>query len=71
MAQWDDRHPGWLLRISERSMNKGLGRRLIVKCGDCDNKVEIYELMDCIEINGVCASLHEWERVLGPMLRQK
>jgi hypothetical protein len=59
------------LRIFEK---KGSGKkcpRLLVKCGCCDEKVEIYYDKNFIEINGVNGSVASWREVLLPLLDPK
>lgn len=59
---------GWRLRVFHK---KGKGRqepRYLVKCGCCDQSVEIFYGPDGLEINGVNASIVEWRRILGPLL---
>ena len=46
--------------------------RLLIKCGDCDQKFEIHygpEGED-LEIAGVLASLKNWRRILLPLLKK-
>ena len=60
---------GFLLRVFERKANRKKGARLLIKCGCCDQSVEVYFGHGTLEINGVIASVPEWRRVLGPLLR--
>lgn len=59
------------LRVFAR---KGRGKRsprLLIKCGDCDNALEIYydpKDPEDIEIGGVLASTANWREILRPML---
>lgn len=58
----------WRLRVFHR---KRLGKkdpRYLVKCGCCDEKVEIYYGGGSLEINGVNGSLEDWRGVLLPLL---
>ncbi len=54
--------------------NKARGKksaRYLVKCGDCDNFIEIsYGLKDydALEIGGVLTSRKEWQKILLPLL---
>ena len=46
--------------------------RLLIKCGDCDQKFEIYygpESED-LEIAGVLASVENWREILLPLLKR-
>ena len=45
--------------------------RYLVKCGCCDNHVEIYYDGESLEINGVNANLNEWRNILLPLLESK
>lgn len=66
----NDRKGGWKLRVWHR---KGKGEkcsRYLVKCGCCDNSVEIYYDEDSLEINGVNANLNEWRTILLPLLKK-
>lgn len=39
-----------------------------IKCGCCTEQVIICHDAQTLEINGVIASIEEWNRVLGPLL---
>jgi len=47
--------------------------RLLIKCGDCPNKFEIYygPLGEDLEIAGVLASVENWRKILLPLLKQR
>jgi hypothetical protein len=47
--------------------------RLLIKCGDCDNKFEIYYDSDGedLEIAGVLASVENWREILLPLLKKR
>ena len=50
---------------------KGKGKkspRYLLKCGCCEQKVEIYYGDDGIEINGVNGSIEDWRDILLPLL---
>lgn len=47
--------------------NKG-EKRYLLKCGCCDENVEIYYSKDTLEINGVIGSIENWREVLLPLL---
>jgi hypothetical protein len=47
-----------------------MARRLI-KCGDCDESVEIYHDDTTLEINGVIGSIQNWREALLPLLGVK
>jgi hypothetical protein len=66
-----DKHGYWKLRVWHRGPRKKQSPRLLVKCGDCDSKFEIYyddEEGKDLEIAGVLASREEWKRLFGPLL---
>ena len=51
---------------------KGYGKRsprYLLKCGCCDERLEIYYDEDGIEINGVNGSIEDWREILLPLLR--
>ncbi len=50
---------------------KGVGKRMpryLLKCGCCDEKVEIYYGDDGLEINGVNGTIEDWREILLPLL---
>ena len=50
---------------------KGYGKkspRYLLKCGCCEEKVEIYYGDDGLEINGVNGSIEDWRDILLPLL---
>jgi hypothetical protein len=50
---------------------KGSGKkspRYLLKCGCCEEKVEIYYSDDGLEINGVNGSIEDWRDILLPLL---
>ena len=42
--------------------------RYLLKCGCCDEKVEIYYADDGLEINGVNGAIEDWREILLPLL---
>jgi hypothetical protein len=55
---------------------KGKGKkcsRYLLKCGDCNNKLEIYydDQMEALEIGGVNGSVKDWQEILSPLLFSK
>jgi hypothetical protein len=46
--------------------------RLLIKCGDCENKFEIYygPAGEDLEIAGVLASIEHWRGILLPLLKK-
>lgn len=58
-------------RVYERRARGKKSARLLIKCGDCDSKFEIYygpEGED-LEIAGVLASIENWRKILLPLLK--
>jgi len=48
-----------------------IGRRLpryLLKCGCCEEKLEIYYSDDGLEINGVNGAIDDWREILFPLL---
>ncbi len=62
---------GFRLRVFKRAARRKHSPRLTVKCGCCDQAVEIYYGDGTIEINGVIATLEEWRRLLRPLLKRR
>ncbi len=51
---------------------KGTGKKIpryLLKCGCCDEKLEIYYETEGFEINGVNGSIEDWREILLPLLR--
>lgn len=58
------------LRVYHRAGTGKKSPRLLIKCGDCANKLEIYydlERTD-LEIGGVIGSVDNWREILLPLL---
>jgi len=70
MAQ-SDRSGGWKLRVWYRKGKGKICDRYLIKCGCCDNHVEIYYDDESLEINGVNANVNEWRNILLPLLGSK
>jgi hypothetical protein len=52
--------------------------KIVVKCGCCEEKVEIYLFENFsngevtgLEIGGVFADIKEWRKILGPLLAKR
>jgi hypothetical protein len=60
---------GWRPRVFKRAAAGRKSGRLLVKCGCCDERVEVYHDDHGLEINGVYASLNEWREILMPLLQ--
>lgn len=61
------------LRIWHKKKQGKNSARFLVKCGDCENKLEIfYDTQDpFLEIGGIHASIDQWQRILCQLLRIK
>ncbi len=50
---------------------KGVAKKMpryLLKCGCCEEKVEIYYDEDGLEINGVNGAIEDWREILLPLL---
>lgn len=60
------------IRVSHRAERKRgkrkISPRYLLRCGCCDQSVEIYYSADGLEINGVNGSLENWREILLPLL---
>jgi hypothetical protein len=59
-------------RVYRRKAHGKKSARLLIKCGDCDQKFEIHygpEGED-LEIAGVLASVENWREILLPLLKK-
>jgi hypothetical protein len=60
------------IRVSHQAARKrGQARispRYLLRCGCCDQSLEIYYNTDGLEINGVNGSLENWREILLPLL---
>jgi hypothetical protein len=59
-------------RVYHRKARGKKSARLLIKCGDCGNKFEIYygPQGEDLEIAGVLASVENWRRILLPLLKK-
>ena len=59
-------------RVYHREARGKQSARLLIKCGDCDSKFEIYYGPDGedLEIAGVLASVENWCEILLPLLKR-
>ena len=60
---------GFAIRAFHRKAQGKKSPRLLLKCGCCDEQVEIYYDDDGLEINGVHGSLENWREILMPLLK--
>jgi hypothetical protein len=60
-------------RVHRRKARRKQSARLLIKCGDCNNKFEIYYGPDGddLEIAGVLASVENWREILLPLLKHR
>ena len=58
----------WQLRVYHRRKVGKRDPRYLIKCGCCDEKVEIYYGDGTLEINGVMGSVEDWREILLPLL---
>ena len=72
--RWQRRGDGYsALRVYHRKQRGRKSARLLIKCGDCDEKLEIYydpKGRD-IEIAGVFGSVENWREILLPLLKRR
>jgi hypothetical protein len=66
---------GWAIRVSHRAARRrGKGwvsPRYLLRCGCCDEAIEIYYDDETLEINGVLGSIENWREILLPLLAGK
>ncbi|MEW6685639.1 MAG: hypothetical protein AB1393_05470 [Candidatus Edwardsbacteria bacterium] len=56
------------IRIYHRRQKGKKGPRYLLKCGCCQEKLEIYYADDGLEIGGVNGSIEDWREILLPLL---
>jgi hypothetical protein len=56
------------IRIYHRKGIRKKSPRYLLKCGCCDQKIEIYYGDDGLEIGGVNGSIENWRDILLPLL---
>jgi hypothetical protein len=61
-----DEHNVWIPRVYLSRVDRSGTARMFVKCGCCDQSVEIWHGDGTLEINGVIASPAEWKKILFP-----
>lgn len=57
------------IKLTHRKARGKKGPRYLLRCGDCDEKIEIYYDEKSLEIGGVMGSLDNWREILLPLLR--
>ena len=62
-----------VLRVYHRKARGKQSARLLIKCGDCNQKFKIYygPEGDDLEIAGVLASVENWRKILLPLLQNR
>ena len=56
------------IRVYHRKGTGKLCPRYTLRCGDCDQKLEIYYAGDGLEIGGVNGAIEDWREILLPLL---
>lgn len=56
------------IRVYHRKESGKKSPRYLLKCGCCEERVEIYYGDDGLEINGVNGSIENWRDILLPLL---
>ena len=56
------------IRVFHKKGNDKRSPRYLLKCGCCDEKLEIYYDKESLEINGVMGSIENWKDILLPLL---
>jgi hypothetical protein len=59
------------LRVWHRKGRAKQSPRLRIKCGDCENALEVFYDEEALEIGGVHGSSENWREILLPLLRPK
>ena len=57
------------IRVYHKEGSVKIMPRYLLKCGCCDEKLEIYYDDEGLEINGVNGSIEDWREILLPLLR--
>jgi hypothetical protein len=63
------RDGGYAIRVSHRKRVGTKSARYLLKCGCCDERLEIEYDEDDLEINGVIGSIENWREILLPLLK--
>ncbi len=59
------------LRAWSKPASKRMMARMRIKCGCCDQQVDIFHLENVLEINGVIGTVENWREILLPLLERK
>ena len=57
------------IRVYHKEGSGKIMPRYLLKCGCCDEHLEIYYDDEGLEINGVNGSIEDWREILLPLLR--
>jgi hypothetical protein len=57
------------IRVYHKKVIGNKSPRYLLKCGCCDEKLEIYYDETGLEINGVHGSIKDWQEILLPLLQ--
>jgi len=57
-----------MIRVYHRKGQHKKSPRYLLKCGCCDQKLEIYYSDDGLEIGGVNGAIEDWRDILLPLL---
>lgn len=58
------------IRVYHKKGRNKCSPRYLLKCGCCDNTLEIYYSEDGLEINGVNGHIDDWRDILLPLLKK-
>ncbi|MCL5073761.1 MAG: hypothetical protein M1308_23140 [Actinobacteria bacterium] len=59
------------IRVYHKKATGNKSRRYLLKCGCCNEKLEIYYDENGLEVNGVNGSIKDWQEILLPLLQIK
>lgn len=57
------------IRIFHKKGRKKQSPRYLLKCGCCEEKLEIFYSDDGLEVNGVNGAIDDWREILLPLLK--
>lgn len=61
----------WDIRVFHRTKKGKRDPRFLLKCGCCNETLQVYYGEDSLEINGVMGSVDNWRELLLPLLDMK
>jgi len=59
------------IRVYHRKRKGKKSPRYLLKCGCCEQELEIYYAEDGLEIGGVNGAIEDWREILLPLLKTK